>query len=305
MNSTLFMMGWAGCAVLAMIGCGTPSGDAPTTEPVPASEPWRGDGETSSGGGDAASGVAPSDRVEGTAAPAGVGDASDAAGYDPCPASPIPCRIMPLGDSITYGYQSTTMGGYRSILFDAAFVANRSITFVGSLTSGPPTVDGVTFPQENEGHTGYTIDTGGGRPGLQPLVQGAIATYQPDIVTLMVGTNDVDIQLDLANAPARLGRLIDTILDANPDLLLVVAQITPTQDDAENARVKAYNAAIPGLVAARASSGKHILLVDMYGAFTADPSYKSDYMANPLHPNDAGCVLMGRVWYAAIGAFFH
>ncbi len=234
-------------------------------------------------------------------------DASpDAAAYNPCPALPVPCRIMPLGDSITYGYQSTTLGGYRSVMFAQALDAHLSITFVGSLTSGPATVDGVTFPQENEGHSGFTIDddADAGRSGLQPIVASAIATYQPNIVALMIGTNDVDIQLDLANAPARLGKLLDTILAADPTLLLVVAQITPTQSDAENTLVQAYNAAIPGLVASRAQAGKHILLADMYDPFVADPAYQTDYLANALHPTDAGFVVMGQVWWSAIGAFF-
>src|SRR6185437_15339021 len=101
-----------------------------------------------------------------------------------------------------------------------------------SQTSGPSMVDGAAFPQANEGHAGYTIDDdpADGRMGIQPLAKSAIQTYHPHIVTLMIGTNDVDVQVDLANAPARLGTLLDTILAADPKLLLVVAQITPTQD---------------------------------------------------------------------------
>lgn len=232
-------------------------------------------------------------------------DAPDsAATYDPCPAPGTACRIMPLGDSITYGYQSPTLGGYRAPMFDTAVKAGKSITFVGSQVSGPSTVAGMPFPQGNEGYPGYTIADGGGRMGIQALVQTEIATYQPHIVTLMIGTNDVDIQLDLANAPKRLGTLLDTILAADPDLLLVVAQITPTQDDTENMRVRAYNAAIPALVTSRAKAGKHIVLVDMYGAITADASYKTDYLANALHPNDDGFAVIAGVWEAAIGAFF-
>jgi lysophospholipase L1-like esterase len=211
---------------------------------------------------------------------------------------------MPLGDSITYGASSTTLGGYRAALFQKAINGQQTIAFVGSQSSGPATVGGVPFPRANEGHSGYTIDSGGGRQGIQPLVQNALQTYRPHIVTLMIGTNDVDIQLDLVNAPMRLGTLIDTILAADPALLVVVATITPTQNDNENTRDVAYNTAIPGLVAARAQQGKHVVMVDMYAAFTANPNYKTQYLANTLHPNDAGFVVMGDVWYAAIGRLF-
>ena len=256
---------------------------------------------------EAASGAdtgAGADATAGLDAATGLDAAADAAAYDPCPAAGTPCRIMPLGDSITYGYSSSDLGGYREPMFTAAVNAGHSITFVGSQTSGPTMVDGMPFPQENEGHSGYTIDDGGGRTGIQGLVQNALQTYHPHIVTLMIGTNDVDIQLDLANASTRLGKLLDTILAADPKLLLVVAQITPTQDDTENMLVQAYNAAIPALVSARANSGKHIVIVDMYSAVVANAAYKTALLANSLHPTDAGFVTIAGVWDAAIARFF-
>jgi lysophospholipase L1-like esterase len=273
-------------------------GDA-TSEATPDAPPDASPDATTSGG-DADDGSSSDAARDGTTA-----DASPPP-YAPCPPPGSPCRIMPLGDSITYGYASSDFGGYRKPLFQKTLSAHQAITFVGSQTSGPTMVGGVPFPQNNEGHSGYTIDTGGGRSGILPLVQqGAIQTYAPHIVTLMIGTNDVDIQLDLANAPMRLATLIDAILAADSRLLLVVAQIIPTQDDTENTRVVAYNAAIPSIVQARAQQGKHILLVDMYGPIVADASFKTDYLANNLHPNDAGFVVLADVWYAAIGSFFH
>jgi hypothetical protein len=69
--------------------------------------------------------------------------------FNPCPLD-MECRIMPLGDSITYGTGSgfgpTQNGGYRVRLFQMARAAQRTITFVGSQKSGPTTVDGVQFP---------------------------------------------------------------------------------------------------------------------------------------------------------------
>jgi lysophospholipase L1-like esterase len=249
-----------------------------------------------------ADGGAPADAVDDMTAPADRQPPS----WAPCPARGTACAIMPLGDSITYGYLSSDFGGYRKPLFQKALADHRTITFVGSQTSGPTMVAGVPFPRHNEGHSGYTIDTGGGRMGLLPVVQsGVVQTYRPNIVTLMIGTNDVDIQLDLPNAPARLATLVDTILSIDSNLLLVVAQIIPTQTDSETPNVTAYNAAMPSMVASRAAQGKHIVLVDMYSPFVADSNYKSDYLANNLHPNDAGFVVMADVWYSAIGSYFH
>ena len=157
---------------------------------------------------------------------------------------------MPLGDSITDGFG--TPGGYRIELFRRTLAAGKHITFVGRNVNGPATVtDGATttpFPQRHEGYSGYTIDPAGGRQGISPLTDGAISTFPPQIILLQIGTNDIDLNLDVANAPTRLGALLDRITTDAPDALLVVARITPLNYDAGNTRVQAYNDAMPALV---------------------------------------------------------
>lgn len=208
---------------------------------------------------------------------------------------------MPLGDSITdLGGQEN--GAYRVDLFKLSLTNNKKLTFVGSHASGPQMVEGVPFPRQQEGHSGWTIADGGGRDGLYDQMQAWLAATPPDIVTLMIGTNDTDIQLDLANAPMRLGLLLDRIAMYAPNALTVVAQIVPTTDDTGNQRVQAYNAAIPALVKARADAGKHIVMVDMYKAFTDNPNYKTAYMGDKLHPKAEGLVVMANTWWAAIGS---
>jgi len=219
--------------------------------------------------------------------------------YNPCPEKGSPCIIMPLGDSISYGDGSSTHGGYRAPLFHLTLTKGQSITFVGTFMDGPDTVDGVPFPKHHEGHSGYEI---AGDHGIAPFTAQAIKGYSPQMVLLMIGTNDIAFNEDPPHAPMRLGALMDIILETDPKLLLVVAQIVPTTDDAKNALVVAFNAEIPALVKARLDAGKHIAMVDMYGALTADASYKTDYMFNEYHPNDAGYVKLAETWYAKIGS---
>jgi lysophospholipase L1-like esterase len=221
--------------------------------------------------------------------------------FNPCPTTGA-CIIMPLGDSITDGVGSSG-GGYRVPLFSTTVTNGETITFVGRNVNGPTTVAGRTFPRNHEGYSGYTIDPGGGRSGISPLVDGAISMFHPHIVLLMIGTNDVNISLDLTNAPTRLGALLDRITTDAPNALLVVARITPTKTAATNTRVQTYNNAIPGLVQARAAAGKHIVTVDMYAAFTANANYQTALMNDDLHPNDAGYMVMAQTWYAAISGY--
>ena len=76
--------------------------------------------------------------------------------------------------------------------------------------------------------------------------------------------------------------------------------IVPTKDDTENVRVRAYNAAMPGVVKKRAQSGKHVVLVDMNAPFVANANYKTALLADKWHPNPAGYKVMSTVWYDAI-----
>jgi lysophospholipase L1-like esterase len=224
--------------------------------------------------------------------------------YDPCPRAE-PCRILPLGDSITAGFGSTKNGSYRVEIFRKAHEAGQSLTFVGTMRGGPATVDGVAFPTANEGHGGYTIDDSKRTRGVSPLVAGAMQRFHPHVVTLMIGTNDISNYLDIAHAPARLGALLDTILAADPKILLVVAQIIPIALGNVDPKVVAYNAAIPPLVASRAAAGAHVVLVDMHSAFTKNARYPKEYMHDYVHPNDKGYAAMGDVWYSALSPFLH
>ena len=185
-------------------------------------------------------------------------------------------------------------------------LASKHVTFVGSQSNGPATVSGVAFPPKHEGHGGFTIvnESSVGRSGISPMITDtAISTYHPNIILLMIGTNDIDLSVNLATAPARLATLIDEIITDAPNSLLVVAQLTPTTTDSENTRFQAYNAAIPAIVQQRAAAGKHVMLVDMYSAFTANANYKTALMNDNLHPSPTGYGVMGDAWYNAIASF--
>ncbi len=165
--------------------------------------------------------------------------------YSPCPTNGEPCKILPLGDSITYGIGFS--GGYRVELFGKALAAGKNITFLGSLMNGPQNVDGVAFPRNNEGHSGWTISQ------LANIVPSPALDGQPDIILLMIGTNDM-YRGNPATAPDRLTDLINEIIAFDPDTLLVVSQLTPLSFS--NAAVEAYNAALPAIIDGIAATGR-------------------------------------------------
>ena len=233
----------------------------------------------------------------------GVGGGNGGAGaYKPCPTTAgTACAVLPLGDSITEGCCTSPEGGYRIEIFHQALTAGKNITFVGSLTNGPATVDNKTFPMHHEGHGGYTI-SGGGNGGIAgSITDNAISTYHPNIVLLMIGTNDLNDNIDVTNAPSRLGKLIDEIITDAPSALVVVSTIIPISAPGSDQRTQTYNAAISGLVNARASAGKHVVMVDSYAGFSKNANYQTALKADGLHPNTAGYVIIGDTFYGAIG----
>jgi lysophospholipase L1-like esterase len=251
-------------------------------------------------GGRGGSAGAPDAGAQDASQPDGSGDGGVT--YMPCPATGA-CVVLPLGDSITEGYlPSGANGGYRVELFRQAVRAGKNLTFVGMLMNGPNSVENRTFPRRHEGHGGYTIAGGGQGAIAGTITDSAIATHRPHIVLLMIGTNDINGNINVASAPTRLGQLIDEIIEDAPAALVVVASIIPVANSGTNQRVQTYNAAIPGLVNARAAAGKHVVYLDNYAAFVANPNYQTALMVDSLHPNEAGYAVLGRAFHGAIGA---
>ncbi|HSY22116.1 MAG TPA: SGNH/GDSL hydrolase family protein [Polyangiaceae bacterium] len=267
------------------------------------------------GGSGSAAGSTGSSGTSGSVNDAGAGDASKGtpdsgggstgeggvspASFQPCPMDGGVCKILPLGDSITFGLDSTTGGGYRVELFTDAIMNNKNITFEGSQTSGPAMVDGKPFPTANEGHSGYTIEQISAMEVPMPALNS-----NPNIILLMIGTNDMygADNSTPAGAPAALTKLLDTLLMDAPNALLVVSTITPLpyMNGQYETDVTTYNATIQPMVMTRAAAGKHIIFVDQFTGFNAMTMIDT---ADNIHPNDSGYKLMGDVWYAAISPY--
>lgn len=274
------------------------AGNSPGSSGAPSAGGLGGSGSGGASGGGAGGGTS---GVGGAAGDPGGGTGGDAGGknYSPCVASE-PCRVLPLGDSITEGFGSSG-GGYRVELFRRAIQEGKNITFVGSLQNGPNRVNDQNFPRNHEGHGGYTIDSGGGNSGISgDITNRAISNYRPQIILLMIGTNDVNGNINVNGAPMRLGNLIDDITTKAPDALLVVATIIPIDKADSNQRATAYNAAIPALVESRAAAGKHVVFLDNNAIFASQPNFKTALLGDYLHPNDAGYAVLGKAFYDSI-----
>lgn len=218
---------------------------------------------------------------ESTARPSSAVTSAPVASAD---AAPRRYTVMPLGDSITDGY--ATPGGYRIELARAAAAAGLLIDFVGSQSNGPPSL----ADRDHEGHNGWRIDQ------LDARATQWVSETRPDVVLLLIGTNDVYQDYDLAHALDRLSALIDHVLAAAPGVRVVVSSLPPLASAAMEARVVALDRGIPTMVLAKEAEGRRVSFVDLHAALGLDD------LADGVHPNADGYAKMARAWLPALRA---
>jgi lysophospholipase L1-like esterase len=135
-------------------------------------------------------------------------------------------------------------------------------------------------------------------------IDGWLATYRPDVVLLMAGTNDLawwNVEGPEASA-ARLGALLDRIRQGSPQTRVIVASIPPMKGTAapnnrsreEMGRI--YNAAIRRLVEQRIGQGAPFAFADVHAALTVSDLY------DDVHPTEAAHNRIADVWYEALRA---
>ncbi len=188
-------------------------------------------------------------------------------------------KIMPLGDSLTYGVvnnrvtpQNSKLGGYRTFLWDSLQSDGFSVDFVGPLTNNAGDIESID--KHHAGFSGWRIDqllngrTSGTTFGIDNTSLGNINDWleaeKPDIVLLMAGTNDIlqenknkPVQKAAESARDDLRELIQTIHDAGAQVLFSsIPAIDPGAPEAlksatENraAMVDVFNALLPKLAA--------------------------------------------------------
>jgi hypothetical protein len=247
---------------------------------------------TSGRGGSSGGGGGRGGATAGTTGTGGAtGGAGGATAYNPCPTNGDVCKVLPLGDSITFGINYE--GSYRVELFKQSVTANQKITFVGTQTNGPAMAPGTTvpFPMHHEGWSGYTISM------ILSKASGDVQ-YAPHMILLHAGTNDTYMSGLSAQAPATLSSAVGTLTTMFPNALIVVAKIIPYPS--QTANVKLINDSIPAMVQMWSSMGKHVTWVDLNTGFQTSTMLSSD----GIHPNQTGYNWMGDTWYAAIGALF-
>ncbi|HHV28655.1 dockerin type I domain-containing protein [Acetivibrio mesophilus] len=194
------------------------------------------------------------------------------------PAASKTLKIMPVGDSCTAGMGDGEMGSYRTDLYRLLTDAGLSIDFVGSQRGGPSHLP----DKDNEGHSGWTI------PQIASNINNWLNTYDPDVVFLWIGGNDMFVSGGNPN-PTGLSNLIDQIFTVKPNITLFVSDYYPWPE-----MVKQYNALIPGIVQQKANEGKKVYFVKL-----SDIQFNrnTDISGDGLHLSTTGYTKIANLWY--------
>lgn len=252
-------------------------------------------------------------------------------------------KIMCVGDSITHGYINGD-NGYRKYLCHYLQQNDISYDMVGPENNWTDSTTynwngtSITYDPAHCGYSGYAIRQYSGRSGIYETLFGngnQIDNYDPDMVLLQIGTNDLldarldktsngDSVTDSASALERLEFLVDEILgslDSTDTLFLasvpdIDAEIRADWlgsygyilgvDTSDTAALKAkvdscvdtYNAGVKALVSEKKSAGYNVEFCDINSVVDVKAG-----LEDGVHPNEAGYAEMGLLWANTISSY--
>ena len=232
-------------------------------------------------------------------------------------------KIMAVGDSITDGYSE--QDGYRKYFYHRLVDQKKySIDMVGSKDWGSSATwdfdDGTySYDPANTGYSGYTIQSyqynNQNRIGILETISSGekkdiIQTTSPEIVLLMIGTNDIMDSYKMDEIQTRLQALVDEIYRQKSDVTLMIMSPLPIdapvsgwlQQDTMNTNIKTCMTAIKKIVDAEKASGKKCEYLATNELFTKQTDYTA-YLNDYCHPNRAGYTLMGNYLADAVDSY--
>lgn len=206
--------------------------------------------------------------------------------------------VMPVGDSITHGYGSRQMVGYRRELYRGLTNAGYAINFVGSRQGGLL----FDFDRDNEGH-----------PGVEALyIRDHMPKYlrqnHPDVVLLHIGTNGIWYKSAETIAGEIDGILTEIYRFDSATMVILARIINRVNPEEMEARTTRLNELIQQLADERIRAGDPLAVVDMEHAliYTAVDGGGQEVlvdMYDALHPNEVGYQKMVAVWDAALQSY--
>jgi len=198
------------------------------------------------------------------------------------PLSPV--KVMVLGDSLSHGF-----GGdwtWRYWLWREFARQSVGVDFVGpstSVSSGRYERE-LAWDRNHASRGGATVDT------FLTGITGLLDTYDPDVLVVELGFNDVRRGDTPDQVSVQLLHLLENALAGRPDLKLVVGELTASGVPAEDAATAEVNAALT------AWADRHGAEVAQHrAADEGGPAWDlAKHTFDDLHPNEDGQTLLAH-----------
>ena len=222
------------------------------------------------------------------------------------PVRALKTQIMCIGDSNTHGVNGHA--SYRYPLWARLFSHRSVVEFVGtrytvSLENGTTIPDlniynryYTLFDRDHQAYDGYRTDQ------VEPLLPFALRTERPDLVILMIGTNDIG-QLGMTGVQHSLDGITDivkTVRQSAPATTFLLASLPPIGPGngyfANEAHIPTFNAQLPALATTLDLPHSRTVFTDVYTALDVNTDMQSD----GLHPNVAGQDKVAAVFQAEV-----
>jgi len=192
-------------------------------------------------------------------------------------------KILPLGDSITWGYaEHDNIGGYRGRFWQLMTNEGYTVVMQGPGSAGPSWLG-------SKNHAGYS---GAKIHEVESNISPYLAGYNPRVVLLLCGANDILNNYNLATAPDRIASFIDNIHSNCPSAKIFLSEVTPLTGF--DTQVADLNGDLPAIVSTRSS---YCYLVAMNAEVT------TNQLSDNIHPNGAAYTNMAVKWHTEVNAY--
>lgn len=250
------------------------------------------------------------------------------------PTSGDTLKVMCIGDSITDGFVPEYAGSYRKFICNDLTKMGYNVDMVGVkddyMLSGtePHTGESFEYDNANVGYSGYSVKSYPGRNGIYEVLESTncLSELKPDVVTLMIGTNNIIDNHDMDATLDDMDELINFILRNIPDdsILIVsgIQQLDPNRsevydwfsnyrhsadwqtsvsdEEAEAAvrkNVDDFNAYIFTLTSQlRAQDDSIGSRIYYMGDYVIGEELTGEYLFDGVHPNNEGYAMIGHAW---------
>lgn len=198
-----------------------------------------------------------------------------------------PLTWMFMGDSITHGAAHTL--GYDGIaqIFEKYLKDDLGRTddiVINTAVSGATALETITRIEER------------------------LNKYTPDIVSIMIGTNDTGEQgMTAGKYSSRLEEIVKAIRTRNPNALIIFRTPTPANPANHSSRIQTFESWMLEAMQRTAEKDGNILCIDQYTEWNKELQtfsylFGSNYYFNdPLHPNAAGHFRMAKQFIEECG----